>query len=255
MNRPKKVNEILEEQINTAVNEYERSNFRLLISAFAAGLEIGFSVFLIAVLFSQFHDQISSPYLHLILSLAYPIGFIFVIIGRSELFTEHTTLAVLPVLNRVSSIMDLLQLWGIILIGNLVGGYIIGLLLTYVAPNLGIIESSSFVYIASEILHHSNLTILGSAIMAGWLMGLLSWLVASAQETISRIFLIIMVTATIGMGGLHHSIVGSIEVFTGMLNSSDINIVDYFRFQSVAIFGNAIGGVFFVAIVKYGQKR
>ena len=136
MNRPKKVNEILEEQINTAVNEYERSNFRLLISAFAAGLEIGFSVFLIAVLFSQFHDQISSPYLHLILSLAYPIGFIFVIIGRSELFTEHTTLAVLPVLNRVSSIMDLLQLWGIILIGNLVGGYIIGLLLTYVAPNL-----------------------------------------------------------------------------------------------------------------------
>jgi formate/nitrite transporter FocA (FNT family) len=97
--------------------------------------------------------------------------------------------------------------------------------------------------------------ILISAVIAGWLMGLLSWLVASSQETISRLFMIILVTATIGIGGLHHSIVGSIEVFSGLLIDPTISIMDYLSFEAVAILGNALGGVFFVGILKYGQRR
>jgi formate/nitrite transporter FocA (FNT family) len=86
-------------------------------------------------------------------------------------------------------------------------------------------------------------------------MGLLSWLVASSQETISRVFMIILVTATIGVGGLHHSIVGSIEVFTGLLIDPTIRIIDYLSFELISILGNAIGGVFFVGVLKYGQRR
>jgi len=86
-------------------------------------------------------------------------------------------------------------------------------------------------------------------------MGLLSWLVASAQETISRLFMIVLVTATIGIGGLHHSIVGSIEVFVGLLIDPTIVIKDYLGFEVISILGNALGGVFFVGILKYGQRR
>jgi formate/nitrite transporter FocA (FNT family) len=253
--QPKGVNDILDEQISTAVYEYERSNKRLFVSALSAGLEIGFSVFLMAILFTLFHNKVSNEFLIVLISLAYPIGFIFVIIGRSELFTEHTTLAILPVLNKTTSIKSLFILWGIILFGNLIGGYIIGAILVYFGPGIGIITNEAFLHLAHKVLDISPQMILISAVIAGWLMGLLSWLLASSQETISRIFMIVLVTATIGIGGLHHSIVGSIEVFTGLLIDPTISVIDYLIFEIISILGNALGGVFFVGILKYGQRR
>lgn len=253
--QPKGVNEILDEQIATSVYEYKRSNKRLFISALSAGLEIGFSIFLMGVLFTLFHGQVSNEILHVLISLAYPVGFIFVIIGRSELFTEHTTLAILPVLNKNTSAKSLFILWGIILSGNLIGGYIFGALLVYFAPAIGIISIEAFVHLAHKVIDIPLQMILISAIMAGWLMGLLSWLVASSQETISRLFMIVLITATIGIGGLHHSIVGSIEVFSGLLIDPTIGIMDYLSFEAVSILGNVLGGVFFVGIMKYGQRR
>ena len=253
--QPKGVNEILDEQIATSVYEYKRSNRGLFISALSAGLEIGFSIFLMGVLFTLFHGQVSNEILHVLISIAYPVGFIFVIIGRSELFTEHTTLAILPVLNKTTSAKSLFILWGIILSGNLIGGYIFGALLVYFAPASGIISIEAFAHLAHKVIDIPLQMILISAIMAGWLMGLLSWLVASSQETISRLFIIVLITVTIGIGGLHHSIVGSIEVFSGLLIDPTIGIMDYLSFEAVSILGNVLGGVFFVGIMKYGQRR
>ena len=90
-----------------------------------------------------------------------------------------------------------------------------------------------------------------SAIVAGWLMGLLSWLLASSRDTISRIVMIYMITAVMSFTGLHHSIIGSVEVFSGMLSSPDISVWDYLSFQSTALMGNAFGGAIFVALLKY----
>ena len=255
LDQPKGVNAILDEQIATAIYEYKRNNKRLFISALSAGLEIGFSIFLMGILLTLFHGQVSKEILHVLVSLAYPIGFIFVIIGRSELFTEHTTLAILPVLNKRTSVRSLFTLWGIILAGNLIGGYIFATLLVYFTPAIGIISTDAFAHLAHKVIDIPLPMILVSSVIAGWLMGLLSWLVASAQETISRLFMIILVTATIGIGGLHHSIVGSIEVFAGLLIDPTINIKDYLSFEIIAILGNVLGGVFFVGILKYGQRR
>ena len=253
--QPKGVNDILDEQMSTSLHEYKRSNIRLLVSALSAGLEIGFSVFLMGILFTLFKDQVSDQVSHVLVSLAYPLGFIFVIIGRSELFTEHTTLAILPVLNKTASIKRLFILWGIILAGNLIGGYIIGAILVYFAPAIGIISNEAFSHLAHKLIDVPLGVIFISAIIAGWLMGLLSWLLASSKETISRVFMIVLVTATIGLGGLHHSIVGSIEMFVGLLIDPTITLTDYLSVEGISILGNAIGGVFFVGILKYGQRR
>lgn len=253
--QPKGVDDILDEQIATSNHEYQRTNKTLFISALAAGLEIGFSIFLMGVLFTLFHGQVSNEILHVLISFAYPIGFIFVIIGRSELFTEHTSLAILPVLNKTTTFKRLFKLWGIILVGNLIGGFVMGALLTYFAPKIGVISNEAFIHLAHKAIDIPLPMIFISAIIAGWLMGLLSWLVASSQETISRLVIIVLITTTIGIGGLHHSIVGSIEVFAGLLTDSTISIMDYLSFEAIAILGNVLGGVFFVAIIKYGQRR
>ncbi len=255
MQKPKTEGEILKEEIELGMREYRRSKFGLLLSAFAAGLEIGFSVYLMGILHHMYAGVVSPQNLVLLMALAYPVGFIFVTLGRSELFTEHTTLAVLPVLNRSAGVKDLLILWGIIYAGNLLGGYIFALVVGDFAPVMESVSRESFTFLAQTRINYNWSVILGSSIGAGWLMGILSWLVTSSQDTISRIFIIILVTFLIGLGGLHHSIVGSIEVFTGMLCSKSITFAGYLRFQFWATIGNAIGGIVFVAIIKYSHVK
>ncbi|MEM6845046.1 MAG: formate/nitrite transporter family protein [Bacteroidota bacterium] len=251
--QPKEGEQILKEQVQMALTEYRRHNKALFFSSFSGGLEVGFSLLLMGLLYTMFHGQMTKAGLDFALAFAYPIGFIFVILGRSELFTEHTTLAVLPVLNRSVSIRRLLELWTLIFVGNLLGGYVFALLTSQMAPAMGIISIEAFEHLAEKMLKYNWWITLGSAIFAGWLMGLLSWLNSSSQDTISRIFIIVLVTATIGLAGLHHSIVGSIEVFTGFLVSSKVTFGDYLFFQLWATLGNIIGGTVFVAVVKYSH--
>lgn len=253
--RPKEVSEILEEQIDTSLKDFNRSGTGLFISAFAAGLEVGFSVLLMGTVFTLFGAAMEPQQLKLVMAICYPLGFIFVIIGKSELFTEHTALAILPVLRRSVTPLQLLGLWSIVYSGNLIGGFVFSFLLTEVGPQVGFIKMEAFEYLAHHMIDYDWDTIFWSALLAGWMMGLLGWLITSAQETISRIFVIILVTSIIGLAGLHHCIVGSIEVFSGFISSPDISFLDYLRFQMWATIGNATGGTIFVAILKYSHVR
>jgi len=253
LNKPKRIDEILQEQIETAMHEHNRSNQDLFLSAISAGLEIGFSVFLMAAIFTLFNNVVHPSVLHMLLAFAYPLGFIFVVIGKSELFTEHTTLAVIPVLNRNASIRSLLVLWGVIYAGNLLGGYIFSYILSILPSEFGFIEYETFEKLALKLIEYPWHIVLISATLAGWLMGLLSWLITSAQDTLSRIIIIIMITSVIGIGGLHHAIVGSIEVFTAMITSDNVLVGDYLKVQLFSTIGNLIGGVVFVAFIKFSH--
>jgi formate-nitrite transporter family protein len=253
LNRPKNVEEILKEQIETAMREHDRASLNLFLSSISAGLEIGFSVFLMAVIYSLFFGVVHPSVLHIMLALSYPLGFIFVIIGKSELFTEHTTLAVIPVLNRNASLKSLMTLWGLVYAGNILGGTLFGLIMSIIPARMGILDPSSFEQLALKLTNHTWTIILGSGILAGWLMGLLSWLNTSAQETISRITLVVLVTTVIGIGGLHHAIVGSIEIFTACLTGDAISWGEYLTVQIWTTLGNMIGGVVFVAFLKWSH--
>ena len=253
--RPKEADQILEEQIHSSLKEFKRSNRGLLLSGFTAGLEIGFSVVLMGTIYTLFADTSSPEAMKLYLALCYSIGFIFVIIGRSELFTEHTALAILPVLNGSVGLRELLKLWGLVYLGNILGGWLFSFILSYIGPTIGFIENQAFYHLAHHMTDFEWHIILVSAILAGWMMGLLGWLVTSSQETMSRIFIIILVTSIIGAAGLHHCIVGSVEVFLGMITSEEIGVGDYLRFQVWATVGNAIGGTVFVAVLKFSNVR
>lgn len=255
LNKPKHADEIFDEQVEMALHEHRRSNRNLFLSGISAGLEIGFTVFLMAAVYTKFNGIVNPSVLDVLLAIAYPLGFIFVVLGRSELFTEHTTLAVIPVLNRNATIKSLLVLWVVIYAGNLVGGYFFSLIMAVIPERLDAIERGAFYGLAIKLIDHPWYIIAGSGILAGWLMGLLSWLATSAQETISRIVIIVLITTVIGIGGLHHCIVGSIEVFTAMLTNSKVGVMDYLHVQTWSTLGNIIGGVFFVAFAKYSHIR
>jgi formate/nitrite transporter FocA (FNT family) len=94
-----------------------------------------------------------------------------------------------------------------------------------------------------------------SGVLAGWLMGLLSWLVAAGRDTISKVVLVRLVTTSIGLAGLHHVVLGSVEVFAGAFSSQGVGPWDIARFLLWTTLGITLGGVVFVAILKYGLAR
>ncbi|QYA26448.1 formate/nitrite transporter family protein [Gramella sp. MT6] len=243
--------EILKQQIIEGCETYDRSSSSILLSSFTAGLEIGFSYLMICSVFSFFQGTVAEATIYKLIAFVYPIGFILVVLGQSILFTEQTSLLTLPVLSGSRSVLSLFKIWGLVILGNLVGGMLIALTLSWIGPNLGLFEADTIASIGEHYADYNFATILVSAILAGWLMGLLSWLVTSSKETTSEIIIIYLITAVMGFTGLHHSIIGNIEIFAGMLVSSEIDFLVYSKTLITALLGNALGAAIFVALLKY----
>ena len=245
--------EILAEEIEEGLEELERRPGGLFLSGLSAGLDIGFGPLLMAVLLTLVGGAWGEPTTHIVVANAYAVGFIFVIGGRSELFTEHTTRASLPAVDGRATVGEVGRLWALVYAGNVLGGSIFAAAMVYLAPAYGIVEPGVFADIAAELVNHRAWILFAGAVLAGWMMGLLSWLLIAAQETLARIFLVWLVTFGIGIAHLPHSIAGNVEVLAGTLVSPSITLAEYAGFLALSTVGNAVGGTVFVAILKYAH--
>ncbi|WLP94151.1 formate/nitrite transporter family protein [Psychrobacter sp. M13] len=250
LSKPKSYASILVEQVIDAKETFNRSLGSLFTSAFTAGLEIGFSLFVILSAFALLSEVVPSHYAMVLSSLLYPLGFIIVVIGQSLLFTEQTSLLSLPVLNGIEPLHKLLRLWGIVIAGNIVGGCLFAALMIGLGINMDLFSVADIDAYAQHVLDFKWWVIFGSSILAGWMMGVAAWLVTSARDTISRIVLVTLITGSIGFLGLHHSIVGNIEVFSALMYGDTVSLPSYLLFLIIVLVGNTIGGVVFVAILK-----
>ena len=244
---------ILEQQTSSAETELARPALALFLSGLAAGLELGFGPFAIAVSRTKLSDVLPAPLLELLNANLYSLGFIFVVLGYSALFTEYTTSAVLPVLAGRARPGRLLRLWGIVLLANVIGGALFAAFITVLGPALGVVEPAVFGEIANRLVGKPWWVTLLSAVVAGWLMGLLAWLVVAARDTISQIIVVWLTTFVIGISALHHSISGTIEVLMGVFVGQGATWSGFAHFLFWASLGNAIGGAFFVAVLKYAH--
>lgn len=242
---------ILQEQIEEGLAQLRRSAGGLFLSGLSAGLDLGFGPLAAVTALALLGESDTALVEQLLVANLYTIGFIFVVLGRTELFTEYTALAVLPVLDRRASVVELGRLWTLVYLANLLGGLIFAAVAVAIGPSFGAFGPAALQGIAVPLIDHDPAALFGGALLAGWLMGLVSWLVAAAQETISRVFFVWLVTFVIGFVHLPHSIAGNIEVLFGLLGGSTVTLPEYLRFLSLATAGNVIGGTTFVAGLKY----
>jgi formate/nitrite transporter FocA (FNT family) len=233
--------------------QIQRPTAGLFISGLSAGLDVGFSLLLMAVMYTMTAGVFAEPVVNILVANMYSVGFIFVILGRSELFTEHTTLAFLPVLNGRASLGALSRLWVTIYTSNLIGAAIFAFLATIIGPALDVIDPMAFEALARPLVEHPWWIILLSGVLAGWMMGLLSWLITASRDTVSQVLLVWLITTGIGLAHLHHSIVGTVEVLAAVFATQGVTLAEFGHFLLWATLGNAIGGLVFVALIKYGH--
>jgi len=245
--------DILEIAIHEGLRQHNRRPLSLFLSAIAAGLILGFTVLAVAVASSAFSEVQPYHLKRVLIALFYPLGFVICVMSGTQLFTEHTATAFYPVLDRRVSYSSVLRVWVLVIAGNLVGALCSAALLYFSDAVVG--AGGGYIDIANHAMSAPLASFFISSMLAGWLMAQGSWLILSTPPNLSQIVCIYIVTFLIGVGGLHHSIAGAVEVFTGYLFSNDISIVGISRFLSVALIGNLVGGSMFVALLNYAQIR
>jgi formate/nitrite transporter FocA (FNT family) len=241
------VHEAIREQGET---ELRRPVLALTWSGLAAGLSMGFSMISQGLLQSHLPD---APWRPLITNLGYSVGFLVVILGRQQLFTENTLTVILPLLARRdgATLLGVGRLWSIVLIANLMGA----LAIAWVIGNTSIFTpdvSGAFSMIGAAALSGGPSTIFLRGIFAGWLIALTVWMLPAAEG--SRPVIIIAMTYLVGLGGFAHVIAGSVEVLYVVTTSGAVTWIEYFRdFLLPALGGNIVGGVSLVALFNHAQ--
>jgi formate/nitrite transporter FocA (FNT family) len=246
--------QILLNELNTGLEEFQRPSLGLFLSSLSGGLDVSFSLLLMAAMRTLVRHDLSPAVTGLLVANMYAIGFIFVVVGRSELFTEHTSRAMFPVISGYAGWGSLARLWGLVYVGNLVGAVAFSALLAYAGPPLKIIDDVAFTAMARPLVERTWLLTLVSAGLAGWLMGLLAWLVSACRDTISQIVIVWIVATAIGLAGLPHAIVGAGEVLVNVFAGKGTTWEEFFHFLVWTTIGNGVGGTVFVAALKYGHS-
>lgn len=235
-------------RVETGAEEELQRPFRsLAISAVSAGLAMGVSALGVALLLHVLGgDRVGESVAY----LAYPLGFLIVIIGRQQLFTENTLFPVALLLVRRRHLARTALLWVVVLAGNLVGTLLFALLMrtSAITPEV----ASELVTLGVDAGSHGFVTAFWTGVVGGWLIALVAWLVTASTETVAQVVIIFVITYVVGVGHFAHSIAGSAEVLSSVL-AGDLPFASYLTWLSGAVLGNAAGGVLIVTLLNYGQ--
>jgi formate-nitrite transporter family protein len=229
--------------------ELRRTWSALAWSGLAAGLSMGFSLVAQGLIRSRLPD---APWRPLIVNFGYSIGFLIVILGRQQLFTENTLTPILPLLNKPSggTLWRVARLWAVVLTTNLIGAFLFAWVVGHTAVFRPAVRDA-FTAIGQEAMDGAFWTILLRAIFAGWLIALMVWLLPGAET--SRPMIIIILTFLVGLGGLAHIVAGAVEVFYVLTTGAASWAHGIGGWLVPTLIGNCIGGLSLVAALNHAQ--
>lgn len=229
--------------------ELNRSTSALAWSGLAAGLSMGFSFVAQALIYANLPD---TPWRALLTALGYPVGFLIVILGRQQLFTENTLTPIIPLLTRrnLSTLARVARLWATVLVSNMVGAHIFA----WVAADTTMFKpktQAAMLALAREAMNVGFGSAILRGIFAGWLIAMVVWILAATQA--DRVFIIGILTYVVGLAGLTHIIAGAVEVLFLVMVGAKSWFAIAWGYLLPTLIGNCLGGVSLTAAVNHAQ--
>jgi formate/nitrite transporter FocA (FNT family) len=240
--------EIFQRVLATADEEVSTGTRELLFSGLAAGFAIVLSFVGHAVVSAYFPENT------LLGSLLYPIGFIYIILGRYQLYTENTLPPVALVLARLASLPLMLRIWLVVLVGNIIGAAL-GVFVLANSHVLSTAAMSAGADFTRSGLETAWWDVFFKALFAGWLVAGVVWLGHAVRDSIARLLLIYLVFYTIAVAELYHVVTTAADAFFSVFIGNVGLVTVTYEFWLPVLLGNTIGGVFLVALVNYGQTE
>lgn len=195
----------------------------------------------------------AAPWRPLVESLGYTTGFLIVVLGRQQLFTENTVTAVLPLLDdpgKGATFLRVLKMWSVVLVSNLAGAAIFATVIAHT----GIFDATlkaAFLDLGEKTLGILFWDALLRGVFAGWLIALMVWLLPSADT--QKATVVIIVTYIVGALGLTHIIAGSVDALYVVASGAASPAAYITQFLIPVLIGNTIGGVLLVSLLNYGE--
>jgi formate/nitrite transporter FocA (FNT family) len=240
--------EIYQQVARNAREELKRRSVSLAVSGFTGGTFMGFSALGVGILAAVLG---TGPKAFLVSRMLYPLGFIVVMIGRSQLFTENTLYPVALILAEKKELWNTVRLWAIVLPTNLLGalGFAALIARTHAAPPNVV---SAITQLGIEGVQHPLWTVFWSAVVGGWMIATAAWMVSGSHSVTGSVALIWVLTYVVGAGSFAHCIASSAEILISVLTGA-VPWSGYLRWLGPAVAGNICGGVLMVTLLEYGQ--
>lgn len=229
-----------------ADEEIARGWRELIFSSIAAGFAITLTFLLYVQMYAQYGGD------SILRAALYPIGFVFIVLGNYQLFTENTLPPVALTIERISSVPALLVMWVLVLAGNVIGVTIGVASLAYgnfFSPS----AIDTAIKIGQEGIEHQLLQTFLKGTFAGLVVAGVVWLDFSFRNETARLLLIYFAFLTIPLGGMFHIVVSTAEVMFLVFIGRIVLINGIFQFLLPVFFGNIFGGVVLVTVVNYYQ--
>ncbi|MFC7020872.1 MULTISPECIES: formate/nitrite transporter family protein [Haloarcula] len=238
--------EVFQRIVAAADEEITSGSRELFFSALAAGFAITITFMLyVSMKTSTGSDPVLS-------AMLYPLGFIYIIIGGYQLYTENTLPPVALTLERLASVPALLRNWVVVLTGNFTGGAMGAAALAFggvLSPEAATVAAA----IAREGVDTAWWSLFSKAAFAGLIVAGVVWVEYAARDTISRLVVVYLAFLAIPLGGLYHSVVSFTEMIYLVLHGDIALGVGLAEFVLPVLLGNTVGGVVLVTVVNYFQ--
>jgi formate/nitrite transporter FocA (FNT family) len=232
--------------------ELQRPHGSLLWSGIAGGITIMASV----IAQGSLHHKLPEgfPAREVVADLGYSLGFLMVILGRMQLFTEQTIVTVLPVMTAPSwaKLGGTARLWAIVFAGNMIGAAIAAAMnihLELTGPGL----TEAMLEVSRKLLAKDWLALLAQGVPAGFLIASIAWI--RAGVTGGDFAIILVVTYAIALGDFTHVIAGAAETFL-LLFAGEIGLGQALGGMILpTLIGNVLGGTGLFALLAHAQVR
>lgn len=244
--------EIFAAAVKNARDELERSSRALAFSGLTGGLTMGLTGLSVAAV----HATIGKGgWSDMASFLFYPIGFIAVIIGRGQLFTENTLYPVILVLDerKRRDLINTARLWFVVYFSNIAGAAAFAAL----AIRSGALRpdiAAALIDLGKESVSQPGAHVFWSGVIGGWLIALVAWMVTASHWTIGQLAMTWLLTFLVGIAHLAHCIATSGEILSAVVHG-EAGFAAYAHWLLLATLGNIAGGVVIVSLLNYGQVK
>jgi len=240
--------EIYDKAKENARDELDRSPHALAFSGVAGGFTMGLTALGVATTRALLGE---GPVHDFASMLFYPIGFVAVIIGRSQLFTENTLYPVVLVFSERRHVLETLRLWAIVFVCNVLGAFLFAVLAAKTS-SLQPKTLDEIVKMGVGMVAAIPSNVFWSGVVGGWLIALVAWMVSASHWTIGQIAVIWLLCYIVGAGHFAHCIATSGEIMVAALRGATTGGA-YLRWLLFATLGNIVGGVMIVSVLNWGQ--
>lgn len=230
-------------------SELSRPQASIWWSGIVAGISISFALIMEAMLRTGLPDTSWRP---LIENFGYAAGFLIVMHGRMQLFTENTVTAVLPTLADPcrKTVLGTGRLWSTVFLANMMGTFLAAAFFVYGGALEPEVRSGA-IDIATHVSEWGALETFLKALPAGFIIAALVWMRPGSEG--SEFWVILFFTYLIALGDFAHVVVGSTELFMVGLTGGDSFPKLVFANLLPALFGNIVGGAGLFAMLAWGQ--